>query len=385
MVLETSFPPDKRVENEIDSLIIAGHSITLLCSARDGEKLYEEQNGLIIRRVRMSSFIRKSSVGALSFPFYHSFWRRRIRRILRDRHFDYLHLHDLPLAKVITDLRLEFGFSMVLDLHENWPALLDVSQHTKSLAGRILSNNAKWRDYEREYVSQADHVIVVIEELRDRLTSLTGRSANLHVVKNTLNINELTNMNIKEKKSSDKDKLILLYSGGITFHRGLQYVLKALSRIPENQSKIEFRIAGSGSYLNEIKEIATKLSLDDCVRFYGWVRQQEVFELQSEADATIIPHIKSEQTDAGMPHKMFQYMYFNKPVISSDCTPAERIITETGAGFVYRYDDDGELAAILNSIIENREILDRFRNGREMVESKYNWSEDSKVLTDIYR
>ena len=69
--------------------------------------------------------------------------------------------------------------------------------------------------------------------------------------------------------------------------------------------------------------------MNQYVNFWGHKPFNEMLEILAESDAAIIPHIRTENNDASSPNKLYQYMYLNKPIISSDCTSLKRIINET--------------------------------------------------------
>ena len=63
-------------------------------------------------------------------------------------------------------------------------------------------------------------------------------------------------------------KIRLLYVGGITYHRGLQNVIKGLALI-KDKSKYSLDIYGKGAYAGEIKDLVLALGLEEMVHFPG--------------------------------------------------------------------------------------------------------------------
>ena len=68
MILERDFPPDLRVENEISALLEKGIEVHVACYTFSKKDSVESYNGYTIHRKKISSFIYKSSVGALKLP-----------------------------------------------------------------------------------------------------------------------------------------------------------------------------------------------------------------------------------------------------------------------------------------------------------------------------
>src|SRR5664279_5405694 len=108
MVLETEFPPDVRVENEMLALKAAGHEVHLACSTRKKRPEKESFGKSTIHRKKITSFIYKSSVGCLKFPFYFNFWRNFIFTICAVEKFDVIHIHDLPLSQIGVEVKRKF-------------------------------------------------------------------------------------------------------------------------------------------------------------------------------------------------------------------------------------------------------------------------------------
>jgi glycosyltransferase involved in cell wall biosynthesis len=249
--------------------------------------------------------------------------------------------------------------------------------HTNTLAGKLISPVFLWRRYEKNVLSRADEIIVVVDEAKNRLTRLGIPPGKIFVVSNTINLSEL-HLSVPVHGEG----IILYYAGGINYHRGLQNVILAIHKA--NNDKLRFWILGDGSFRNELIALVERLSLKEQVTFYGYQPFSKVMEMLSQADFAIIPHLKTEHTDSTIPHKLFQYMYAGKPVIASNCLPLQRILEETGAGVVYPSDNIEYLGNLLHSLdeLKSNEMAVR---GKKAVVEKYNWDQDGEVLLNLYR
>lgn len=377
MVLDREFPPDLRVENEIDTLLSAGYEVHIACYTRIGKPYIEKSGKLIIHRIPISSFIYKSSIASLTLPFYNIFWHNFLRKLVREQSVDVIHVHDLPLVGTGLRLKDSFNLKIIADLHENWPAFIKISKHTRTLAGRLLSPVFLWLSYEKKVLKHTDAIVVVADEAKERLISRGVAAQKISVVSNTLNIGKVS----LAENSPDHKETILFYAGGINHHRGLQQVIVALHRA-ENPN-LRFWIFGEGSYKEELVKLVSKLSLKETVIFKGYQPFEKMMAMLQESDFAIIPHIKNEHTDSTLPHKLFQYMYAQKPVIASNCQPVKRILEETGAGIIYDSDHPVQLVDILRKL-ETFNKTDMASKGKHWIEKTYNWQIDAKKLVDIY-
>ena len=382
ILLDHPFPPHARVENEMRSLTEAGHDVHLACFQTDNEPLIEKMPFCTIHRRPISKFTYKTSVGVLKFPFYFNYWRRFVDTLFKDNHFDAIHVCDLPLAKIGYEAKCKYGVHFVLDLFENWPVLLQLSTHTNTFLGKLLSSYDQWVEYEKEMCALADKIIVVVDEAKIRIESLGILPQKIVIVSNTLNISQFDPM---ERKRFDDDEFRMLYVGAVNYHRGLQYVIQAISILKQEHIKVHFHLVGDGSYLANLKQLAEELQVFDLVTFHGFKLFTQIVDLYESAHVALIPHIKSGHTDNTIPHKIFQYMYAEIPMIVSNCDPLVRIVNETQSGVSYHYDQPEELAAIINDYYEHPEKLNNYiRFGRQAVIDKYNWTVDGKRLIDLY-
>jgi len=381
MVLDHEYPADIRVGKEIQTLLKAGHKVDLACLTIEDRATIEEINNHTIYRKKISPILLKTSVGALKFPFYFNFWRAFLRTLIQSKNYDAIHVHDLPLAKVGHELSIKYNLKFVLDSHENWPILLDLSPHTKSLLGRFLSNNKQWLQYETMYTSLADALIVVAEEMKNRMIKNGTINNNIYVVPNTTELDIFKKM--KDVKP-DNNFITLFYSGGINKHRGIEVVIKGLSQmdLPNN---FRFWIVGSGRNEPFVKKMVSDLNLEKHVVFWGWKSQTEAFKFLLESDIAVIPHLRNEHTDNTSPNKIFHYMLAAKPIISSDCKYLKNIINETNAGITYTNDSNLDFANKLTYMLKRREDWDNYgKNGFKAVVNKYNWEKTSKPLIRLY-
>jgi len=80
--------------------------------------------------------------------------------------------------------------------------------------------------------------------------------------------------------------------------------------------------------------------------------------------------IKSPLTDAACPIKLFEYMAYKKPVISSRIREVQNI----DEGFLYYADTPDELEQVIRWILDHpKEAAEKGERGFQLVEEKYTW------------
>ncbi len=380
MILEADFPPDIRVENEIEQLISLGYDVTIACYTFSKRPRPEKYKECRIIRNKISPFIHKTSVAALKFPIYFNFWKKFVSGILEAEKFDVIHIHDLPLVKVGVEMKRRFGIPLVVDLHENWPALIADAKHTNTFLGKLLSSNTQWQRYEQSQLKNVDSIITVVDEMKDRIVKVGVDPKKVFVVSNYLNINSFPKVNVPLS-----NKTSIFYGGGLNEHRGLQIAIRGIALLKNRVKDIELIIAGNGSYMPELKRLSEELGATKQVVFLGKMKQEDLLVEMMKSRVALIPHLRSIQTDNSSPNKLFQYMYAEKPILSSDCNSLKRIIESGNIGLVYKDNSPEDFAKKLIQLIEQNNDNVFGKNGRALVIEKYNWNMQQSVFPKIYQ
>ena len=379
MVLENQFPDDERVEKEALSLIEAGHEVHLLCATLKKEYVGDENyKGIKLHRTLSTPFLyNKAKIACLRLPFYFMFWKKQVGNLLRTETFDVIHIHDLPLAEVGYWAKKKFGISFVLDSHENYPYMLDMAPYTKGIAGKLMYSFAAWKHYEREMIGKADIVITVCKEMSDRMNDLVPRT--YYHVDNTISMKLFPR---PEPHPTTTGKIRLLYVGGITYHRGLQNVIKGLALI-KDKSKYSLDIYGKGAYAGDIKDLVLTLGLEEIVHFPGYLKFPAEAVKMCAYSLGVISNLGSVQTDCSSPNKIYQYFYYGLPVLVSDMDSVGNIVREHQVGVVYKDNSPEDCARKLEQLV-TLNLEDMATRAHKLCLEQYNWDISVKQLIAAY-
>ena len=178
MILDTRFPPDIRVEKEIETLKNT-NEIFILCPSYNDQKDEENKNNFKIFR-KVKGIKRRIGQLQLMRNCYSTVWEKEVENFVKDNRIDVIHVHDLPLVGIAVKVAKKYKIKVIADLHENYPAMLRLSQIKSifnetslgSITVRLLVNIVKWENYEKEILKEVDQIVVVVDEAKDRLISL---------------------------------------------------------------------------------------------------------------------------------------------------------------------------------------------------------------------
>ncbi|WP_457653654.1 glycosyltransferase family 4 protein [Rhodocaloribacter sp.] len=388
MVLDHPFPPDVRVENEAASLVEAGFEVTVLALAPDDRPREVWHKGFRIVRDRVPEQIRNKMRGlAGTIPALTWYVSHRLRRLHRTLPFDAIHVHDLYLFGGGLRAGRKLGVPVVGDLHENWVEALRHYAWSSRAPGKWVVSIPRWERLERKWVNAVDRLVVVVEEAAGRNVALGVPRERITVVPNTIKIDVFEAFGTDEALVEDlRSAWTITYTGGFDVHRGLASVIEAMPRVFAAVPEARLVLVGEGRIRPELEALAERLGVAGRVRFEGWQPQARLKSYILGSAACLVPHLRTPHTDATIPHKLFHYMYFGRPVVVSDCRPLARIVRETGAGPVYPAGDPKALGEALVALAEDPERAAAMgARGREAVLDRYHWDATVRGLIELYR
>ena len=383
MVLENSFPPDERVENEIDILLKNGFHVTLVCTKREGEPGIEEKGSLTIIRIPLSRFIYKSGALALELPFYFSFWNKNLSKILDTAHFDAIHLHDLPLVEVCAGLAAKYNLPLVCDYHENRPEIMKMYHHVQSFPGKWLISVGRWLKYQVKETQKADRLILVTDEAKDYYIKNYGIDPHKIIVLPNYVVLDRFSKLIQETglQPNDHKNFMVAYFGDTGLRRGTLTILETADKLRDRN--IRFVIIGTSREHTLLEKESAIRKLEN-VTFTGWLPPAEAMKLIRSADAGICPFLRNIHHDTTYANKMFQYMALGKPVIVSDCTAQANFVNRENCGLVFEAGNSDELCDRIIKLTDRNEYDRLSKNASACVKEKYNWENYGRRLIELY-
>jgi glycosyltransferase involved in cell wall biosynthesis len=389
MVLEYDFPPDIRVEKEARALLEAGHEVTVVCGNSEGRPEVDAWEGA--RVLRTAGGRMRLGIARLARLLF--FRDPRFARMLRrcERTVDAFHVHDLPLAGTVLAVARRNRLPVVLDLHENFPDLVQSSRQDLPLLYRTslsaVSSVSRWRRYERRVADAASAVIVVVEEGAERLVAAGIPRNRIAVVENTEDAQRFLALPVAPvvEIANRGAVFVLGYVGGLGGrHRGLETVIDAMPIILRSAPEALLVLVGEGPIRPRLERRLAELGIEDNVLMLGRQPFERIPSFMAASDVCLVPHAAHAQTAAALPHKLFQYMLMAKPVVVSSCRPLRRVVEETGAGVVFEADNPESLAGCVLALRDPERRHTLGEAGREAASTVYNWPRSAERLVDVY-
>lgn len=354
---------------QADSLARAGYRVCLIVPGDQSEPF--ELSG-----IRVIPLKRPRSRFGRMFGTVWRVWRQAAKE-----RADVYHFHDPELLIVGLLLRLR-GRKVIYDVHE------DVAQQIKNKDWVPLRHlvSAMYRLLEMSVCRFFP--LVLAEASYEKRYPVKWKKA---IVQNFPRLDifpELAASEEAEAAPPDKHPGAIVYIGGVTRLRGLDVTLEALGMLHREGRSFHFDCIGpvADGYRQELLARCRALGIEDRVTLYGRMKATDAYAIVSQASIGVAVLQPNPNYFESFPTKMFEYMALGIPVITSNFPLYERTIRGASCGLTVDPQRPEDVAAAIRRLMDDPQEARRMgANGRESVETTYNWSVEERKLLQLYR
>lgn len=342
----------------------------------------EERCGVIIERVRNSQFAKRSLFGKLLNFLSFLWWA--FRRCGRIHNVDVVVCETDPflLPLLAVWLRRRTGCKVVFYLQDIYPDIaVAVGKAREGLVVRTIRRLLRW------CYRQGDAVVVLSEDMRERMLSWGGISADkLHVVPNWVDTDDVYPVksgNGWRKEYNPHDRFVVMYSGNLGLSQDLRLVIDAAERL-RDEADLEFLIVGDGAQKRALTAMAEEKGLSN-VRFLPYQPREQLAESLSAADLHLLP-IRADALACLMPSKLYGILASGTAVLSAAPAGSElaRLVEEERIGYnIDPYTADGLSRKIREILNDRQDAIDRGARGRRLAEARFDRRENVEQFRDV--
>ncbi len=386
MVLDKPFPTDLRVENEATSLIKASHSLGLLSIAPYEKSGIIIHKGIKVYQEAVSVFQSKKMHGlAAMIPWMDRFVAKKVLEIFKEEEYDAIHFHDLYLFGAATVLKKKTNALMIGDLHENYVDVLKDYKWSTTYPNKLLISFPKWRRKEKEWLALMDKVVVVNTGMLEKTLPKGVDKKDIVIVENMLNTQVFDEYEVDQSIVKRFNKTFnLLFVGGFIGNRGLEHVVDGMSLL-KDYPDIHLILVGDGAVKPLLESKVKEYALEQNVHFEGWQNQDKVKTYLMVSQIGLVPFKRTPQTDNSSPNKLFQYMYYGLPILSTDCPSIKEVVEQEEIGLIYESENKEQFVESVLMLYKDEKLRDDFhQNGKNAVAEKYNWETNVQDLIGMY-
>jgi rhamnosyl/mannosyltransferase len=235
-----------------------------------------------------------------------------------------------------------------------------------------------YRLFEKALLSSAKKVIATSEPYLETSKPLVDFIDKCEVVELGIEDRKLKAL-LNEKEN---EELKLLCIGRLTYYKGHEVLIKALSKA--RRQGIDLSIVGTGELEDSLKSLVDNLELEEKVHFLGSLSDELLEQELKGCDLLCLPSL--ERTEAfGV--VLLEAMRASKPclVTNVDGSGMSWVVQGEETGFVVQAGDVDALANKLSEIYDNKGVLKKLgENGRRRFESEFTIEKIAAKINDIY-
>jgi glycosyltransferase involved in cell wall biosynthesis len=384
MLLENcGYPQDIRVLREARALTAAGHQVSVICPRSPAQPSADQLDGVHVRRYRAPPTPR----GVLGYLWEYAYSMMAVfllsLRLLVRSGFDVVHAHNPPDTFVLIGAFYKLlGKRFVFDHHDLTPEMFAARfgrEPPAPIRRALLA-------FERSSLRVADAVIATNASQKEVETRRAGISAErITIVRNGPDLNELPPPQPKAGDHTDRP-LVVGYLGEISFHDGVDQLLRAVAHLAHDIGRRNFvcSIAGDGEAAPWVRSLVEDLGVEQHVRLLGWLDDRDVGRFLDSIDIGVEPAPSNAYNDRCTMIKVMEYMALAKPTVAFSL-PENRFSADGAALFVPS-NDYRDLALGISALMDDhpsREQLGKL--GRKRIEKELSWSRWAPELVRVYK
>jgi glycosyltransferase involved in cell wall biosynthesis len=236
--------------------------------------------------------------------------------------------------------------------------------------GHDATDRKLLRQYKNLYQSlfvNAASVIVVSNDMRERIISIGAKSEKVSVVPCGVDL-------VKFKPVSIEKERMFLAVGRFVAKKGPINTIKAFHEVWKKYPDVKLIMVGAHNVLYEAcAKLVTSLGMKDAVTFPGILKQEEIGQLMGKALAFVQHSVTAPNGDMeGTPVSIMEAGASGLPVISTNHGGIKDAVVHGKTGFLVEEGDVFGMAICMTKILENPDLGEAMgRAGRSHVEIHY--------------
>lgn len=303
------------------------HIINLLVEAKKENKDFELltlADGPVATAAKMAG-IKTYILGTNSR--YDIFAPGKLKKFINEGNYDIVHTHGARANLFMSLIHKKVAATWCVTVHSD--PFLDFSE--RGILGKIFTKlNVR-------ALNKADCVFAVTKRFAKLLAKAGVEQDKIHVIYNGIFFH-------------DDSQLLARYDDDIYFNiinvaraekiKGQELLLKALARLDD--SHVRLYIAGDGSQLDKLKELAAKLNISPQVTFLGFMTQKQLMNLYRRMSLAALTSYSES-----FPLVLLEASDNLVPILSTDVGDIQMMIPDEEHGFVAKI---GDLDSITQTI-----------------------------------
>ena len=293
-------------------------------------------------------------------------------------------------AQVALALAEPLGIPVVYEvrgfIEETWASHPERDEGTALRSERYQAVRAT----ESRAMAASDVVVTLSETMRLEIIARGCLPENVVVIPNAVDVDRFQPIPRSDQLAArlgiGLHELVVGYISTLTAYEGIRYLIEAVAALRARGRRLRLLLVGDGRDREALVELAHRLGLDDgTLVMPGRVPHDDVHAWYSIIDLFVVPRTADRVSALVTPLKPFEAMAMERALIVSDVPPLREIVTPGETGLVFRPQDAGHLAEVIEGALDDPELRARLgRQAREWVVSSRTWAHNGVRYRQLY-
>ena len=243
---------------------------------------------------------------------------------------------------------------------------------------------------EQTVLKRSDRTVALSEYTREKLQRTYGLPASkISVIPGGVDLERFRpsteKARIRARMGLPEDKLILFTVRNLVPRMGLENLISAFGIVQDGRIDLLLVIGGEGPLEPALKEQTKRCGVEDCVRFAGYIPDQDLPAYYQMADLFILPTTELE----GFGLVTVEALASGLPVLGTPVGGTREILTKLGADYLFEDSTPQSIATgilkALNGWATNKAAYESIaKTCREAAEQHYSWDNHVSKLEDLF-
>ncbi len=355
---------DNRVYyKEVLSLVSLGYDVTYIAP---------NINGSVSPDIHAVEIKKSKNTFKRIMSFVHAF------NVARKQNCEIVHFQDAELIPTGLLLKLFTKKKVIYDVHEDYVAQMLTKFYIRPVFRKILSKCMKVMEV---LAGKCFDAIIVADSsvythFPEEKTTILYNYPSVRLLEE-----------VDKKVGEVKKEYDIIFPGSMAKFTA-QLFLDVMKLAKERGRDIKcilispFHFVGGKEW---VIETAKKYGVLDNLTLMDRIPPYDVPKYLKATRIGLIPLPDTPKMRANIPTKMFEYMYCQLPVLTSDLPPCGFYMKQHDFGYLIKADDYVRYTDIILELLNNEDKIKQLgEEGKRLVKTEYNWEEEEQKLKQVY-